>query len=268
MRRRIKSIAAVLVTLVLVCLSAFAPVEYFRHQDEALLKAAHPRQQITATIDPQAEEIYLVRAIHRIYDETASNLVSFSNVDDSMMRIYLTEQLENLVEKEVLPIALAQELAQTQSFFQIGITWRNTEETTKIAKYTVQIYDRFPFYYEMEGKTNKLLSIYLRDDSLPAYTEAQKMELMLAFISYLGLDLVDDWTYSSNTGFTSKKAQLQVFGSTGKGDLALEIVPSGLYQAGTWRKHFTSQFFLIQSNPSWYHRNEPEAEVEREESQS
>ena len=77
MGRRLKSMAAVLLTLIMVCLSALAPLEYFRQQDNELLHTAHPRQQVTATIDAQAKEIYLVRAIHRIYDETASNLVSF-----------------------------------------------------------------------------------------------------------------------------------------------------------------------------------------------
>lgn len=259
MRRRLKSIAAVLLTLILVCLAAFAPLEYFRQQDNELLHTALPRQQVTATIDPEAKEIYLVRAIHRIYDETASNLVSFTNVDDSMMQMYLNGQLGDVVAAGLLSETIAEDIAKTQSFSQIGITWRDADETVKLAKYTVQIYDTFQFYYQMEGKTNKLLSIYLRDERLTGHTESQKMGLMRDFISYLGLDLVDDWVYSSE-GFSSQKAQLQIYGSMGKGELALEVVPSGLYQTGTWRKRFLSNFFLIQPNSSrgWQSSSKPQ----------
>lgn len=254
MGRRLKSIAAVLLTLILVCLAAFAPLEYFRQQDNELLHTAHPRQQVTATIDPEAKEIYLVRAIHRIYDETASNLVSFTNVDDSMMQMYLNAQLRDVVAAGLLSETIAEDIAKTQSFSQIGITWRDGDETVKLAKYTVQIVDTFQFYYQMEGKTNKLLSIYLRDERLTGHTESQKMGLMRDFISYLGLDMVDDWVYSSE-GFSSQKAQLQIYGSMGKGELALEVVPSGLYQTGTWRKRFLSNFFLIQPSQSWRWQN-------------
>ena len=132
-----------------------------------------------------------------------------------MMQMYLHAQLEDVVAAGLLSETIAEDIANTQSFSQIGITWRDGEEAVKLAKYTVQIVDTFQFYYQMEGKTNKLLSIYLRDERLTEHTESQKMGLMRDFISYLGLDMVDEWVYSSED-FSSKKAQLCLLYTSGR----------------------------------------------------
>ena len=254
MRRRLKSIAAVLLTLILVCLAAFGILpatgqRTLTHRASPAAGDGHHRPGGEGDLSGARHPPHLRR--NRFQSGFLHQCRRFYDADVSQWAAWRC----GCGRSETI----AEDIAKTQSFSQIGITWRDADETVKLAKYTVQIYDTFQFYYQMEGKTNKLLSIYLRDERLTGHTESQKMGLMRDFISYLGLDLVDDWVYSSE-GFSSQKAQLQIYGSMGKGELALEVVPSGLYQTGTWRKRFLSNFFLIQPNSSrgWQSSSKPQ----------
>lgn len=64
---------AALAALLIVFFVSSAPLLAFRAQDEMLFNTPHERQKIDSRLSPEAEEIYLVRAIHNYYSHSLSN---------------------------------------------------------------------------------------------------------------------------------------------------------------------------------------------------
>lgn len=99
------SIGAVLATVFIIYLVSSAPLLAFRAQDEMLLKAAHPRQRIDSKLSPEAENIYLVRAIHDLYNNNGWYFASGDSQEylnqEEATALY-EEQLNALKEAEAI----------------------------------------------------------------------------------------------------------------------------------------------------------------------
>ncbi len=91
-------------------------------------------------------------------------------------------------------------------------------------------------YYQMDHKTRKLLLIEFTDDHRVengtkfAPMGHDKKLLMERYISYLGLDILDDWVYHNDGSmeyYTSESAQLNVYALRFEFTYSLKVQPFG-----------------------------------------
>lgn len=241
-----KSLVFLILTLIIVAGAVCFPRLFFTIQDAQMMAAAHSRQEIHAKLAPEAEEIYLVNAIRDIYHNNqyfdygggynyplSIDDSPFSSTIDS-----LNEQLDIMTDQS----ALDMDLLNSFHYMIDPMIWVNgtygiwEDKETPFSFYTiyddafiangfVDIAPQLSFY--MEPKTGKVLYLRMFTEQRETLKIAPR-ENINAYIRYLGLDVLDDWTYQPQ-GAMSEKAQLKIIYMQNDTEYYIQILPVGYY---------------------------------------
>lgn len=88
-------------------------------------------------------------------------------------------------------------------------------------------------HFQMNAKSQKITSITYEENNLN-YTSADYQRLAYQFVKYLGLEEIDDWTYSQY-GYESYKAKLQIsFESYQPTHISMGVSLLGSYRPSTY----------------------------------
>lgn len=247
-----KSVLILLLTVAVVLGAGAFPVLFFRIQDYRLNTAAFPRQEVFTKLDPQAEEIYLVGAVREIYE--SGQRAYYPDTSELLNQTFDTFQgqlkemkadgvlqgnhLEQVINKEYSELLID----------QLTLVTSTQRKEDKSLGYYVPFDDIKaidPFVgFRMEPKTQKLIFLQIlfyhtvleestgssgtTSPSTESLDHTAREELLQAYIRYLGLDILDDWTYNE-LGAVSRKAQLQIVYRIHNDSFILYVIPTGYY---------------------------------------
>lgn len=167
------------------------------------------------SIDVEAEEIYLVKAIHDMETEEAEvyfNVVSVSSpeaLSEYESGTVLVEFAQ--IEEEMLKMQESGVLKDYDPVVDTEMGIMSEIYRVDQSEYTVKnIFfprDNAVLLMEQEKKTGKMLSVFFNKEDVPK--EAERRELLENYIRYLNLYIIDDWSYEDQR-MKSQKAQLVV----------------------------------------------------------
>lgn len=201
---KFKSTAFIILIVLIVSAVTFAPAAAFKMQDAALFQGIHTAEKPKSKIDPQFEDIYLVKAIHDIYNNL-DNTISSVEMGKSEAISTLVAQQRQLLADARIDIGLD----SNESGPPIYVTDLNSYSLIKnIYKFSFNDTNGNLFFFQFEKKTEKFIFLSINKES-NGYTQAQIKDLLKKYIQYLGLTIIDDWVYT-DCGYESKKADLKV----------------------------------------------------------
>lgn len=227
MKTKIKNGIVYLLVLLMIIFSFQMPQILFEMEDASRSKMIFKREKTGSKIDVQAENIYLVKAIHdmkegRFYVKIAPykevEVVEMSPKETiSLVKQWegtrLKEELEKLQKDGILKNVEMHEnspMTQTEK-------WYHKEEKN----YQTDIFSNGEVLAEVERKTGKCIMLSFPKEML---ADLDKQEVMKNYIQYLDLYIVDDWQFQ-NSKMVSQKAQLEVTLVMNEENCILEIGP-------------------------------------------
>lgn len=224
MRRNIGLIILGMVTCICLCVCFFCPPLIFNIWDQKELQSGYSRENLKAQISPEADEIYLVKAIWGIYQEDAIHSIGSS--DKSGVEIKALKELKeagilNDYKKKIGKndfIVMNDDIVNQFEVLYYSLINKNPMDVEMTTAPN-------PLDFEVEGKTQKVLLLKTSSDSGLIADDA---ELITRFIKYLGLDLLDDWQQDT-LGMISEKARIQVIYLNNNGISLLTVSPIGYY---------------------------------------
>lgn len=161
-------------------------------------------------IDFKVEEIYLVRAIYDI--ETESNTVMISK-DKNEKLIEFSLENKNDAVQEILKLQNSNIIkgfkVKNNSKVAIGIVDRiyNKNDNKYIIRDISLKGNDINCDFNIENKSGKIISICFNKKNL--YRKKDLKNVLTNYINYLGLNIIDDWTFQ-NSMMKSKKTKLVV----------------------------------------------------------
>lgn len=181
------------------------PSFYFALQESFLLEGRYERHIVPVAIDPQAEEIYLVRAVRGAYYLG----VGLPEAKEQNLRDEWSALAAHVPGVPLLPDAPLQG--------SIDISRRASDGTS------LQLHEFFwdkgasqaAVTVHNDSKTGKFLylAVYPNADLIRASQDTQpsqkKEQIARAYCAYLGLDILGDWS-AQDIGLVSKKAALKI----------------------------------------------------------
>lgn len=202
---KFKTAAVAALTLFALAAILFAPSTYLALQERLLLSGQYERDLTPVTIDPEAEEIYLVRAIRDAYYLS----VGLPQADEQELRSEWAALSSQVAGVPALPSSAPTEI-------------RGAAYTSADSK-SLQLHQYFwdsesdPFFVAVhrETKTGKLVyamayGLYRAAESAGKTQPGNGDEAAgRAFCAYLGLDILGDWAVRDE-GFVSAKASLKI----------------------------------------------------------
>lgn len=214
-RNKIVLFAAALVLLAAV----LAPSVYFSLREALLLAGAYERTTVPVVIDPEAEEIYMVRAIRDAYYLG----VGVPKVEESGLRGEWTRLSDGASGFPELPGgapsdggALTLRASEGMALSAQLLLWQVENEQLGVCVHT-------------EAKTGKILYITIQNYGLllsdsGKESQARNTGAARAFCAYLGLDVLDDWSEQEGS-LVSQKASLKIVCQDTPGSFALYVAP-------------------------------------------
>lgn len=188
------------------------PSLYFSLKEELLLETAYERHIVPINIAPEAEEIYMVRAIRDIYWLNIKTYHSAEKLVEDPEYGKLRKDVEQFYPLPYENQADVLSWLDTDVLFNDGMSlflhimlWEYNDSKTTIS-------------FHQESKTGKVIFIASDDndvvyDILSKYSyynhTHNENDLAEKFCEYLGLDILDDWTFTSE-GLISNKASLKI----------------------------------------------------------
>lgn len=198
----------------------------------------YEKNKISKTIDIQTEKIYLVKAIHEIENDDSKISITSSEKNWALSE---SSTLENESKTELIPDILKKQLKKFEEFnilknldiyenkqnVKLISTIYQGDENYIINKVFLNTTNEL-YNIEMEEKTEKILFINFSKENL--VNEIDKKDLLLNYVKYLDLYIIDDWKYENNT-LKSEKAGLIVSLLENKTRYILSIhgIEKGLY---------------------------------------
>lgn len=216
-----------LVVFLLLIFSFQMPQALFEMEDASCSKMIFKREKISNKIDVQAENIYLVKAIHDMKEgQLYVKIVPYKEVEVvealSKQSVAVVKQGEETRFKEEfekmqkdgilqnVPIDENSKTSQTEK-------WYHKEEVN----YQTDIFAKEEVLVEIERKTGKCIMMSFPKEML---VNLDKQEIMQNYIQYLDLYIIDDWQFEHGK-MVSQKAQLMVILVTNEENCILEIGP-------------------------------------------
>lgn len=225
-RFAIQSLAAAVVAALLLSAS-FAPKLIFSIQDSRLFSTPKGITASSGSMDPKASEIYLVKAIHHLYEQGYKDHFSFLfNTEEyyDRLRQSLRDELRELGDADIINKQLLAGAVKTmENVTPMLSTYRlTTTDSVYVEREMLTVaYDGGTMWAQMEPITGKLISFTLGSAELIVPDEELTQQVMEAYVKYLGLAVLDDWTYLKPY-YVSQKAQLQI---SAYNDTSFEIMP-------------------------------------------
>lgn len=240
MGRKIKNIIIYVIVSMIIIASFILPEVLLNLTNDNIQMGVYKKDRKRNNIDIEAKNIYLVQAIHDI--ESDNCFVKIGNYKEGEWQGVLTENngkntsvyydvssyeldISNVTTQEKLEVELRKLVeydivkdfeVSKESKKGLGITnklYRKDKSEYVISIVNMEFQEnsdrnyQFEVEAEVEAKTGKFLSIFLKKDNL--HTECSKEEIMENYIKYLDLYIADDWRLE-NGKMKSEKAGLVV----------------------------------------------------------
>jgi len=201
-----------IITYIIVCIIIFAsfkmPEILFELKDYDIGVAVYDKAKEKGKIDVEANEIYLVKAIHDIESEYStvaisnnskvievmSNSEGFENIDKELLKLKEYNILSNLEVKK----------DEEYNIAVINKFYDGIDNSYILNNIFLELND-YEYNLGIESKTGKILYIVLKKDDLGI----NKKEIMENYIKYLDLYIIDDWNFEEGK-LVSQKANLSV----------------------------------------------------------
>lgn len=200
--RKFKNFIIYIIVCIIILASFKIPELLLEFENDNIEIAVYEREKKKRKIDLETEEIYLVKAIHDI--ESESSLVEISstqlveeysiksvNNETTNMNINMYNELLKLNEYDILKKIEINE----NDKIEIGLygkKYKIDDNEYSINNVLLKL-DNKDFMLEIEEKTGKILNIVIEKDYL--YSEISKEEIMMNYVEYLDLDIIDDWKF-------------------------------------------------------------------------
>lgn len=153
-------------------------------------------------ISSEASDIKLVNIIHTIAYATREDDYIYDSEDLLKKKDILKKEVKKLYEYGILDADALKTYEEIQSGQWYNISVYNRRSTFRESYTTKDNYVGGDIM--MESETNKVLSLKLPYDS----ELTDRKSIIYSYIQYLGLDILDDWSYT-NGEYVSQKAQLR-----------------------------------------------------------
>lgn len=229
----VKKFLLFLSCIIIIVFSFIMPKLLLQLEDLSREKEIFVRPKKESKIDVQAENIYLVRFIHEIFNlknetiyYTKGSLATvILPMTEKSINTFPTEELKNEISKLVSSNIIKDinfdefddfdETINTFTFDYLVITSNLENKDGK----TIGV--------NIEEKTGKIISIDFSKDILRGNID--KKEQLENYVKYLDLDIIDDWKYEDDI-LKSEKAQLNIVLKEEKNFYMLAIMPIDAYK--------------------------------------
>lgn len=211
-----KNIIIFIVVIVTVAISIALPNALFKLEDFTMEKLCYKIDNVQSKIDVQAEDIYLVKAIHgqdynmeivsKSSEYELASVIKTSDIESSDPKILtLKNELIKLKQYNVVDNTL-----KDNEYIKIAMFDKNY--SNNVIKYSLNciefIQDNKSKSVAIESKTGKILYVEFDKDKMSQ--EISREEIMRNYIKYLDLYIIDDWKLEDNK-LQSEKSQLAVY---------------------------------------------------------
>lgn len=230
-----RSFAAVAASILVLTAAVLAPSVYLAFQESLLLGGQYERDILPVTIDPEAEEIYLVRAIRDAYYLG----VGLPVLEEQRLRDEWAELAALVPELPALslgqPVDSIEKARGASDGMLLSIhefLWENGGE-----RHTISVHS--------ETKTGKLLYLAVQKNNGRTGAPGDTLQghnsdaIARAFCSYLSLDILDDWS-SGDGGLISEKAALKIVCQNSPDTFLLYVAPLEFQ----WKSDSSSQLIV------------------------
>lgn len=204
----------IFLTAVVVAISACAPSYFFNLQDSALYTSSYKRQKNENRLDFDVAQMAQVRSIHQIcspsFDSGQHQIPDADRV--------VQEEVEQLAQQGVFTHAYAKKFRQHGRFetgnISILLPEREDGDDLSISLYTL-LYREGEDPLQLEGSfaldpfTQKIIQADVWSDSRDMLQGKEANDLVRVYLSYLGLDVIDDWQYGEEFA-ASRSADLLI----------------------------------------------------------
>ena len=210
---KIKNVIVYIIVCIIIFVSFKIPDIILNKLEDDIEITKFEKQESKVELDIEAESIYLVETIHNIEDQSNNvEITSNKNTKILVEPAYKNETngvnvINELTTLEQYKILNDLQINKNQKC-NIGIIdkyYQKDKKTYIIKDVTFETNDK-QFNLEIESKTGKILDISTKKGNI---NTKDKMELMINYIKYLDLNIIDDWNYENNT-LKSEKAKLVV----------------------------------------------------------
>ena len=211
-----KNIIIFIIVIIIIGISIALPSVLFKFEDFTMEKLSYKRDNIQSKIDVQAEEIYLVKAIHG--QDYNMEIISESSEYETISMIKTGDN--EYVNPKIL--TLKNELIKLKEYNIVDSTLKDNENikiamfdkkySNKLMEYSLNciefIQNKKNRSVAIENKTGKIL--YIEFDKDKMLEEISREEIMRNYIKYLDLYIINDWKLEDNK-LQSEKSQLAVY---------------------------------------------------------
>lgn len=205
---KIKNIVIYLIVFIIILVSFMMPEVLLKIEENKMEGIVYEKKSQKNQLYVDAENIYLVKAIHDIEKINAVEITSSEKIewvlveksfDEEKDEYVALNELKKLEDYNILKLGNI----ENYSFTVINKLYHNDKEQYIINNILLMTNNR-SFNFEIEAETKKILKIYLETNDIE-----DREELMLNFIKYLNLYIIDDWKYEDEI-LKSEKAKLAV----------------------------------------------------------
>lgn len=227
--KKIKNILIYLITCFIIIASFKMPEILMKMENDNIENKVYEQSKIKNSIDVEAENIYLVKAIHSIEDE--KNRVAIMTSDKNSKYVEVEEATETNI---IIKSSLEKEIAKLKEYDILenleikkeeklltkitNVAYQNDNNKYVLENIYVRIEDR-EYLFIIEEKTGKILCIGVENGEI---SNIELEQLMRNYIKYLDLYIIDDWKFEDNK-LKSKKAELEVYFIEDRNNCALTI---------------------------------------------
>ena len=207
---KIKNIFCYIIVCIIILLSFKIPDILLQNEFKNISLEIYEPKNLKKNIDIDASNIYLVNAIHEI--EGSQNIVEITS---NKKYLFLAEKGEEgyfgNIENELKKLRDYNIITNFNGIqdYKIKLINKGYYQNGEM-KYTlldVLLEQENNYNLEIENKTGKILNISTEKEN---FNFIDKKELMINFVKYLDLYIINDWEYMNNT-LKSEKAKLTVY---------------------------------------------------------
>ena len=235
---KIKNFIIYILVLIMIVFSFKAPELILDIDIEKIEGKVYKKDNIENPIDVEAEKIYLVKAIHDIEKESYTVAISSSNntkwriEENKIDKDKISNELYKLKENNVL----ASELEEINEINLGDSNYKTSENSYVIYNGYINTNNKL-YTLELEQRTGKIILLNFGKDDLN--NEISKEEILINFVKYLDLYIVDDWYYENDV-LKSDKA-----------DLIVSLIENGnryILSIHSLEKFLSKNFFVEKDN--------------------
>ncbi len=219
-KRCLKKSIIFILSIMVIIFSFVIPKLLFGIEDFAKEEEIYGREKVKSKIDVEAEKIYLVKAIHELYDNemvTLSETEALYYIDkgekkvvsrdkNKLKRILFTESTEELYKNAEETQKINNEIKKLEnvnilnevifnSNTKYSIRYYGTNDSklrdNQLIKSIDIILEGYDINIEIENKTGKIIMMSLPKDNIK--NNIAKEEILENYIKYLDLYIIDDW---------------------------------------------------------------------------